>query len=102
MKVTLLSPADRKDCILPDTLTAHLCGTAYSSSSAATATENQMEEASITIISALDDHAVRVVRSVADNPGKMMAKLDERYDSKSTAKLISTIVELFSVKFSNV
>ena len=67
-----------------------------------TATDDQKEQASNIIISALGDHALRVVRTVIDDPYQMMKKLDARYDSKSTATRISKIVELMSTKFTSV
>lgn len=64
-------------------------------------TKEQMEEASNIIVSALSDHALRVVRSVIDDPAAMLAKLDDRYDSKTTASKITKMVELVSVRYSS-
>lgn len=61
----------------------------------------KMEEASNLIVSALSDHALRVVRSVIGDPAAMMAKLDDRYDSKTTASKITKMVELVSVRYSS-
>lgn len=66
-----------------------------------TASEEQMEQASNIIVSALGDHALRVVRSVIGEPHKMFQKLDMRYDSKSTATRISKMAELVSLKYGN-
>lgn len=66
-----------------------------------TATEDQKEQASNIIVSALGDHALRVVRSVIGLPHVMLQKLDARYDSKSTATRISKMAELVCVKFTN-
>lgn len=62
-----------------------------------TATEDQLEQASNIIISALGDHALRVVRSVIGEPREMMAKVDECYGSKSTTNRMSNMVELMSI-----
>lgn len=61
--------------------------------------EDQLEQASNIIISALGDHALRVVRSIVCEPREMIAKLYERYNSKSTANRISKMVQLMSIKF---
>lgn len=59
----------------------------------------KMETASNIIISVLGDHALRVVLSDVGDPRKMMDRLDARYDSKSTAKKISKICELVSLRY---
>ena len=59
----------------------------------------KLEEASNIIVRALSDHALRVVRSVIYDPAAMMAKLDDRYDSKTTASKITKMVELVSVRY---
>lgn len=59
------------------------------------------KQASGIIVSALGDHALRVVRSVVGNPAAMLEKLDARYDSKSTASKITKMSKLVSVRFSN-
>ena len=41
--------------------------------------------ASALIVTALDETALRVVQKVNGNPSQMMTKLDERYNSTSTA-----------------
>lgn len=48
------------------------------------------------LISALGDHALRVVLSVIGQPCDMLVKLDACYDFKSTASKISRMVELVS------
>lgn len=65
------------------------------------ATVEQCQQASNIIVSALSDHALRVVRSVIGNPLKMMAKLNDRYDSKTIASRISTMSELVSIKYTS-
>lgn len=47
------------------------------------------EEASNIIVSAMSGQALRVVRPVIGNAEEMLEKLDDRYDSKSTASKIS-------------
>lgn len=64
--------------------------------------DDEKEQASNIIISALGDHALRVVRTVIGDPCEMMKKLDDRYDSKTTATRITKIVELMSNKFVSV
>ena len=54
------------------------------------------------IVTALNDAALRVVRSVIGEPVKMFQKLDARYDSKTTSSKISRMVELVSLKYRSV
>lgn len=62
-----------------------------------TVTDDQLEQGSNINIYALGDHALPVVCSVIGNPRALMKKLDQRYDSKSTANRISKMVELISL-----
>ena len=64
-------------------------------------TEEQCLQASNIIVSALGDHALRVVRSVIGDPSKMMVKLNDRYDSKTTASRISKMSELVSIRYTS-
>lgn len=57
------------------------------------------EQDSNTILYALGDHALRVVRSEIDQPHKTLKSLDARYESKSTATRLAKKAELVSVKF---
>lgn len=59
------------------------------------------KKASNLIIHSLADKPLRVVRSEIGNPFNMMKKLDERYDSKSTATRISKMTELVSLRYSS-
>ena len=63
--------------------------------------QEQRQQASNIIVSALGDHALRVVRSVIGDPVQMMAKLDDRYDSKTIATRISKMSELVSLKYTS-
>lgn len=60
----------------------------------------QCQQASNLIVSALGDHALRVVRTVIGKPNQMMEKLDARYDSKTISSRISKMSELVSVRYS--
>ena len=53
------------------------------------------------LVVASGDSALRVVRSVKGNPIEMLEKLDDRYDSKTTASKISKMVELVSLRYSS-
>lgn len=66
------------------------------------ADKEKNQQASNIIVSALGDHALRVVRTIVGRPYEMMQKLDARYDSKSTASKISKMVELVSVRYTSV
>lgn len=85
------------------TVPAATTSTASSSSphddDTSTATEIEKEQASNVIVRAFGDHALLVLRAVIGQPGKMMEKLDAQYDSKTTARKISTMVELVSVRY---
>lgn len=50
------------------------------------------------IVSTLSDQALRVVRSDIGKPIDMLAKLDARYDSKSTDTRINKMSELVSAR----
>lgn len=67
-----------------------------------TVLEDRKEQASNTIIHALGDHALRIVRVVTGAPWEMMAKLDNRYDLRTTATRISTMAELVTVMYCTV
>jgi len=73
-----------------------------SAASAAAPSIEHLEQASNIIVSALGDHALRVVRAVIGDPKAMMDKLDARYSSKSVASRISKFSELVSVRFSSI
>lgn len=60
-----------------------------------------LRQASNIIVSTLSDQALRVVRSVIGKPEQMLAKLDSRYDSKSTASKIAKVSELVSTRYSS-
>lgn len=63
--------------------------------------EEQFLQVSGIIVSALGDHALRVVRSVVGNPTEMLEKLDARYGSKLTASRITKTVNLVSIRYTN-
>ena len=67
-----------------------------------TAYGEHQQQASNIIIASLGDQALRIVRTIVGNPNTMMAKLDERYDSKSTASKIEKMSELVSMKYYNI
>ena len=76
------------------------------SESSAEATETDMREkeklrkrAVAIIVTALGDKALRVVRTVSKDPSKMIDKLNERYNSKTTAAKISKMAELVSLHY---
>lgn len=48
------------------------------------AKEDRKEQASTLIVSALGNHALRVLRSFIGQPHKMLMNFDAGYDSKST------------------
>lgn len=52
-------------------------------------------------MSALGYHALYIVRSLIRDPHEMMVKLDEQYDSKSTANRISKLDESMSKKYTS-
>lgn len=55
------------------------------------------KKASNIIVLALSDKPLRVIRSNIGNPNKMLQRLDERYDSKSTASRVAKMSELCSI-----
>ena len=63
--------------------------------------DNKRRRAFVIIIRALSDAALRVVRDVITDPVQMLAKLDARYDNKSTAAKISKMSELVSIAYKN-
>lgn len=65
-------------------------------------TEREKEQNSNIIIAGLGNHALRVDRSVIEQPSDMMKKLDARYNTKSTATRISKMAELVSIKYQSV
>lgn len=73
-----------------------------STSTTSPASETQCQQASNIIVSALGDHALRVVRTVIGNPKEMMEKLDARYDSKTIASRISKMSELVSIRYNSI
>ena len=62
---------------------------------------DRQRQASNLVISALGDHALRVVRTVIGKPYEMLEKLDKRYNSHSTATKITKMTELVSMKYCN-
>ena len=62
---------------------------------------SDQKKASNIIVAALSDKALRVVRANIGNPHLMLTKLDERYDSKSTAARIAKMTELISMRYDN-
>lgn len=65
----------------------------------ATFKAHQMQASNI-MVGALSDHPLRVVRTVIGKPYQMLAKLDARYDSKSTSSKISKMSDLVSMRYS--
>ena len=63
--------------------------------------QKKREKASAIIVVSLGDKALRVVRNVTSNPAQMLTKLDERYNSKTTASKISKMAELVSLQYSD-
>ena len=57
--------------------------------------------ASRIIIHAVMDKPHRVIRSNVGNPFRTIMKLDERYDSKSTATPVSRVTELMSLRYTS-
>lgn len=57
------------------------------------------QQASNIIVATLSDQAVSIVRTVIGKPNEMMNKLNERYDSKSTASKIAKMSELVSMRY---
>ena len=72
-----------------------------STSTTSPASETQCQQASNIIVSALGDHALRVVRTVIGKPKEMMEKLYARYDSKTIASRISKMSELVSIRYNS-
>lgn len=98
----------RVDSVLDDKGLSDVCdlqdGASESSASAApndTATADRRKKAKAIIVTALGDSALRVVRGVTDNPALMLAKLEERFNSKSTAAQISKMAELVSLHYTD-
>lgn len=63
--------------------------------------EARREKASAVIVTALGDKALTVVRNVVGDPVQMLAKLDERYNSKTIAAKISKMAELVSLQYAD-
>lgn len=61
----------------------------------------KIEEARNIIDTVISDNALRVVRTVFGDPAAVMAKLDDRYISKTTASKISKTVKLVFVRYSS-
>lgn len=59
------------------------------------------KKASNVIVTALSDRALRVVRADIGRPFAMLEKLDERYDSKSTAARIAKMSELLYLRYTS-
>lgn len=59
------------------------------------------QKASITLVAVLSDQALCVVRTVFSSPKAMTEKLDERYESKSTASKICKMSESVSIRYNN-
>lgn len=62
----------------------------------------QQKDASSIIVSSLNDAALRVVRSVIGKPVAMIEKLDNRFNSHTTASKISKMSELVSMHYCKV
>ena len=71
---------------------------APAASSDSTAADRRKKAKAI-IVTSLGNTALRVVQGVSDNPALMLAKLDERFNSKSTAAQISKMAELVSMHY---
>lgn len=56
-------------------------------------TEDHRRQESDTIVSALNDQALRVVNPVIGNPQELLTKLDVRYGSNFTASKIAKVSE---------
>lgn len=65
-------------------------------------TADDRRQASNLIVSTLSDQGFRVVRSVIEEPVKMLAKLDRRYNSRSTESKIGKMSELVSTRSAGV
>ena len=61
--------------------------------------EAQRLQVSGIIITALEDHVIRVVKSVKGMPVEMLEKLNSGYESKTVASKISNIMELVSLRY---
>lgn len=61
----------------------------------------KMEEASNIIVFTRSDHVCRAVRSLIGDSAAMMAKLDDCYDSKTTASKSTVMVELIFLRYSS-
>lgn len=59
------------------------------------------QQASNIILNALSDPALRVVRSVGENPRDMLVNLNATYDMESTASKISRMSEMVSVRYTS-
>ena len=53
------------------------------------------------MVGVLHDHTLRVVRLIIGVPATIMTKLDDRYDSKTTASKITMMVELVSIRYNS-
>ena len=63
--------------------------------------EEHTRKAVAVIVTALGDTPLDVVQDVSDNPAKMLAKLDERYNSKTMSAKISKMAEFVSMHYSD-
>ena len=64
--------------------------------------EQHKKTASGIIVTALNDSALRVVRSVIGKPNQMLEKLNARFDSRTTSSKITRMVELVSLRYRGV
>lgn len=72
----------------------------HSSTQVGKITQAMRKQTSSILRSTLGDHALHVARSVIGQPREMLAKENARYDSKTTARKISRMVELISTYYS--
>lgn len=87
---------------LSATLSATVVSEAASPSDTATSSVEPARLVSTITIAMLNDQALRVVREVVGKPAVTLAKLYERYDSKSTATLVYKISELVAILYKSV
>ena len=62
---------------------------------------DHQQQASNIVVAVLSNQALRVVRTVIGIPTGTLTKLDQRYDSKSTASKIAKMSELVSMRYTS-
>ena len=102
IRVTAAISAKGLECVFEKDNEKSSETSAASSSANTKPTSEQCQQASNIIVSALGDHALRVVRSVIGKPQEMIMKLDDRYDSKTIASRISKMSELVSLRYTSI